>query len=132
MCIYFVLFKIFNLCFPNILGSTVPVDEWKPFTYIEIHTGTLKLHILPPPEHVEIDSFRIEVMKACDKRTSCEEIAKNATLKVKDYVDEITYEYSVLGNQGSYYFVVTPLHEKCLENKWECQTVKSPTVFISK
>lgn len=121
----------FNIPTVKMLGSTVPLDEWKPFTYIEIYTGTLILHISPPPKHIKIRYYLIEVMKACDKRTNCEEIASNTTLNVRDYTKELTYEYDFLRNQGSYYFVVTPLHDKCLRNKEYCQSVKSPTVFIN-
>ncbi|GBP21698.1 hypothetical protein EVAR_16247_1 [Eumeta japonica] len=126
-------YTVLNITFTNIKWkrSSVHIKDWKPFTYIEIHTSTLKLHILPPPSHIKIEGYRIEVMKACDKRTQCEETAANTTIKVKNSTKEVTYQYSLLRNVGSYYFLVTPLHEACATGTVECQSVRSPIIYIS-
>lgn len=69
-------------------------------------------------------------MKECNKETQCEEIVKSTSLKLKNATQEVTFDYSLLIKAGSYYFVVTPLHEKCKSGQVECQSVESPRIVI--
>lgn len=91
----------------------------------------MKLHIMPPPSQLKIDSYRIEVMMECNKETTCKEMVKSATIKLRNNTDDVTYGHSLLIAAGTYYFVVTPIHEKCKRGEVECQFVESPRIVIS-
>ncbi|KAG7308897.1 hypothetical protein JYU34_006167 [Plutella xylostella] len=120
----------FNIPSAAMLSPMVKTEDWKPFVYIEIHTSTMKLHILPPPTNIKIRAYRIEVMRENDKGFG-EEIVKNSTVKLKNTTSEVIYEYSLLRSPGSYYFLVVPLHDMCLRGDTECQMVDSPRITIT-
>lgn len=85
---------------------------------------------MAPPPHVNISSFNIKVMREI-KGESSDEIVKNKTLNFKNNTDEVTFDYSLLGSPGSYYFVVMPLHDNC-KGSSPCQTVESLRFTVSK
>ncbi|CAK1554237.1 unnamed protein product [Leptosia nina] len=121
----------FNIPSAQMLSPTISEKDWKPFVYIEILTTTMNLHIMPPPSQLRITAYQIEVMKECDYKSQCEELVKTAIVKVKNGTREVTFNYSLLNSPGSYYFVVTPQHEKCKGSVMECQSVESPRITIN-
>ncbi|XP_032517765.1 uncharacterized protein LOC116770413 [Danaus plexippus] len=120
----------FNIPTAAMLDPDITEKDWKPFVYIENLSDSMKLHIMPPPNKLKITAYQIEVIKKCDKGTQCDEIVKNALIKAKNNTQEVTYDYSLLVSTGLYYFVVTPIHEKCKIGVMECQSVESPRIFI--
>ncbi|KAI8436535.1 hypothetical protein MSG28_010066 [Choristoneura fumiferana] len=108
-----------------------PINEldWKPFVYLEILSDKIRLHVMAPPEQVNITSFNIKVMHEI-KGVNCDEIVTNKTLSFKNHTDEVTFDYSLLGSPGSYYFVVMPLHDNC-KGSVPCQTAESPRFTVS-
>lgn len=121
----------FNIPTAEMLSTTISEADWKPFVYVEILTTSMKLHIMPPPSQLKIDSYRIEVMMECNKETTCKEMVKSATIKLRNNTDDVTYGHSLLIAAGTYYFVVTPIHEKCKRGEVECQFVESPRIVIT-
>lgn len=115
-----------------ITGPTITETDWKPFVYIENLTSSMRLHIMPPPAQLKITAYKISIMKECDKGTNCDEAVKNTTVKLQNYTEEVTYDYSWPIKAGSYYFLVTPMHELCSSGQVKCQFVKSPKIVISK
>ncbi|XP_046965702.1 uncharacterized protein LOC124534079 [Vanessa cardui] len=121
----------FNIPSAEMLSPTISEKDWKPFVYIEILTSSMKLHIMPPPSQLKITAYQIEVMKECNKGTKCKEAVKSTTIKLRNNTQEVTYDYSLLISAGTYFFVVTPIHEKCKRGQVKCQSVESPRIIIS-
>ncbi|KAJ2948897.1 hypothetical protein O0L34_g5829 [Tuta absoluta] len=119
----------FNIPSAKVLSPTVKEEEWVPFLYIDILNDRMRLHINPPPPQLNITGYQIKVMKEADKGTNIDKII---ILKLKNATKEMTYDYSLLNN-GSYHFVVIPLHEKCLigDKNEKCGGVESPRITIT-
>ncbi|CAG4940495.1 unnamed protein product [Parnassius apollo] len=123
----------FNIPTAQMLSPTATANEWKPFVYIEILTDTMKLHVVPPPPHLKIIAYQIAVLRECDKETLCilDETVANTTIRLKNNSQEVMYETSMLRKSGSYYYVVTVLHDACDSDAGKCQYVESPRIRIS-
>ncbi|XP_047991506.1 uncharacterized protein LOC125230411 [Leguminivora glycinivorella] len=50
----------FNVPSAQMLSNTVNASNWKPFVYLEILSGKIRLHIMAPPNQVKISSYRIQ------------------------------------------------------------------------
>ncbi|KAG6449019.1 uncharacterized protein LOC115442813 [Manduca sexta] len=119
----------FNVPSAEMLSHSVSEKEWKPFVYIEIFPTKMRLHIMPPPEHLKITGYHVKVMKKdCDKNGPCE--LKSKWVELNNKTDEVSYDYSYVGSNGKFYFTVTPQHKKCV-NGVGCKTVESPKIVIS-
>lgn len=110
------------------LSPTVTEEEWTPFIYIEIFSSTMRLHILPPPPQLRINAYKVKIMKECGQSTPCE--VQSKIINLRNNTDEVTFDYDVLGKNGSYNFEVTPIHSKCILGIG-CKTVASPKIMIS-
>ncbi|XP_045773284.1 uncharacterized protein LOC123872795 [Maniola jurtina] len=121
----------FNIPTAEMLSPTITEKDWKPFVYIENLTNSMKLHIMPPPAQLKITAYQISIMKECDKGTQCNETVKHTTVQMNNNTQEVTYDYSWPIKAGSYYFVVTPIHDRCQSGEVKCQFVKSPKIVIS-
>ncbi|CAH2213666.1 jg25562, partial [Pararge aegeria aegeria] len=85
---------------------------------------------MPPPDQLKITAYQISIMRECEKGTQCNETVKNTTVKLRNDTQEVTYDYSWPIKAGSYYFVVSPIHEKCKCGEVKCTFVKSPKIVI--
>ncbi|XP_049873013.1 uncharacterized protein LOC126371723 [Pectinophora gossypiella] len=117
----------FNIPSAQMLSPTVTEEEWLPFLYLEILNDRMRLHINPPPPQLNIAGYEIKVMKEADKGT---QVDKVTILKLKNTTKDVMYDYSLLNN-GSYNFVVTPLHAKCQAIGGKCLSVESPKIVIT-
>ncbi|KPI98649.1 hypothetical protein RR46_04622 [Papilio xuthus] len=123
----------FNIPTPQMLSPSATINEWKPFIYIEILTDKMKLHVVPPPSHLKVTSYEITVFRECDKETLCtaDDLVANTTIKLKNNLQEVTYETSMLKKSGSYYYVVTVIHDACNSETGDCQYMESPRIRIT-
>ncbi|XP_045536526.1 uncharacterized protein LOC106709208 [Papilio machaon] len=123
----------FNIPTPQMLSPTATINEWKPFIYIEILTDKMKLHVVPPPSHLKVTAYEIAVFRECDKETLCtaDDLVANKTIKLKNNLQEVTYETSMLKKSGSYYYVVTVIHDACNSQTGDCQYMESPRIRIT-
>lgn len=120
----------FNIPSAAMLSRSTTAERWKPFIYVEILEGRLRVHIMPPPNQLNITAYRIKVITTCGKDTPCS--IKSATMPLKRNVEEVTYDYNYVGVNGTVTFVVIPLHEKCVEEgDAGCQSAESPIIMIS-
>lgn len=110
-------------------GPVARPEEWNPFIYIEIFPSILRLHIPPPPSRLKIKSYRIAVMKECGKDFGCE--VRKTSVILNDRTEEVTYDYNFVGENGLFYFLMTPMHRAC-EAEGRCRNVESPKIKISK
>lgn len=119
----------FNVPSAQMLRNTDNASNWKPFVYLEILSDKIRLHIMAPPNQVKISSYRIQVLNECNGKEH--DIVKSQVLQLQNYTDEVTYDYSLLGTPGSYYFIVIPQHDGCKDGATKCQVVESPRFKIN-
>ncbi|XP_026735093.1 uncharacterized protein LOC113498993 [Trichoplusia ni] len=118
----------FNIPSAEMLSLTTTEERWKPFIYIEIFPGVMRLHIMPPPRQLKITAYHIKVVTTT-KETVRE--VKATTIRLMNNTDEVTYDFNFVGSNGSFSFVVKPLHDKCVTKDYVCQVVESPRIMIS-
>lgn len=120
----------FNIPSAEMLSLTTTEEKWRPFIYVEILEGKLRIHIVPPPPQLVISAYRIKVITTCGKDKPCS--TKSDTISLNNNIDEVTHDYNYMGVNGTVVFEVTPLHETCVnDGDIGCQAVSSPVIMIS-
>ncbi|VVD02022.1 uncharacterized protein LOC126972792 [Leptidea sinapis] len=122
---------LFNIPSAQMLSPTISAKDWKPFIYVEIFKSSMTLHIMPPPSHLTITTYQVDVMKMCGNTSKCHNVVKTKMIELKNTSEEVTYDHSLLIQSGSYYFVVTPIDDKCKTGVYACQYVESPRMYIN-
>ncbi|KAJ8721860.1 hypothetical protein PYW08_004262 [Mythimna loreyi] len=120
----------FNIPSAEMLSQTTTEKRWKPFIYIEIFPTIMRLHIMPPPNQLKIRAYRIQVVTPTLRGPPRDVMA--VTIPLQNNTDEVTYDYNFVGSNGSFSFVVTPLHANCdVKTGAGCKSVESPRIMIS-
>ena len=110
-----------------IAGPTLTEEEWQPFVYVQILRGILRLHINPPPPHLNITAYEIKVIKDTDKTGRVE---RSVLLPLREKTFALMYDFSVTYG-GLYYFNVTPYHKSCqMGTEENCKHVESPKITV--
>lgn len=89
----------------------------------------MRLHIPTPPPRLMIKSYRIAVMRECGKAHGCE--VNTMSVNIKNQTDEVMHDFKFVGENGLFYFVVTPMHKACETDASRCRNVESPKIKIS-
>ncbi|XP_072948971.1 uncharacterized protein [Epargyreus clarus] len=118
----------FNIPSASMLSPNITEKDWIPFVYIEIMADKMRLHITPPPSHLKITNYHIQVIR---NNTNKEFVEQNKTIAVKNGTEDTIFDSSLLKDSGWYYFVVMPIHDGCKDNVMSCKNVSSPTIVIT-
>nr|XP_034832254.1 uncharacterized protein LOC117989061 [Maniola hyperantus] len=119
---------LFYIPSARMLSPNSDETHWKPFVYVENLVTTMQLRIVPPPALLNF-TYQVQVKKTCVDCT--DELVENITVKsYNSDGEEVSYDYTP-STLGSYYFVVTTLHDQCTSGEVECQSVKSPAVPLA-
>lgn len=88
----------------------------------------MQLRLVPPLSSLNF-TYKVQVMKYCE---DCpHDVVENVTVIGQKSMEEITYDFTP-NEDGSYYFLVTTIHDECVAKDSDCQTVESAHVVLSK